>query len=91
MLQAKVLADMELWGVGIDMEKCLKARHDLIRKLKELEKDAHNLAGMSFSLYSHADVAHVLYTCLKLQISDRMKKGKLHPSTNKHSLDLLRL
>ncbi|PKA67186.1 DEAD-box ATP-dependent RNA helicase ISE2, chloroplastic [Apostasia shenzhenica] len=86
----KVLADMELWGVGIDMESCLKARHVLMRKLRELEKDAHNVAGVMFSLYSTADIAHVLYTCLKLPIPNGSKKGKLHPSTNKHSLDLLR-
>ncbi|PKU62051.1 helicase and polymerase-containing protein TEBICHI isoform X1 [Dendrobium catenatum] len=86
----KVLADMELWGVGVDMEACLRARHVLMRKLKELEKDAHNLAGMPFSLYSTADIAHVLYTRLKLPIPNNSKKGKLHPSTNKHSLDLLR-
>ncbi|KAK8940202.1 hypothetical protein KSP40_PGU013552 [Platanthera guangdongensis] len=87
---AKVLADMELWGVGIDMEACLRARHDLMRKLKELEKDAHSLAGMPFSLYSTADIAHVLYTRLKLPIPNSCKNGKLHPSTNKQCLALLR-
>lgn len=86
----KVLADMELWGVGIDMESCLRARHDLMRKLKELENDAHSLAGMPFSLYSTADIAHVLYTRLKLPIPNGCKSGKLHPSTNKQSLALLR-
>lgn len=90
LLQVNVLADMELWGVGVDMEACLRARHVLMGKLKELEKDAHNLAGMPFSLYSAADIAHVLYSRLKLPIPNNRKKGKLHPSTNKQSLDLLR-
>ncbi|KAG0502462.1 hypothetical protein HPP92_002534 [Vanilla planifolia] len=86
----EVLADMELWGIGVDMEACLRARHDLTKKLKDLEKDAHDLAGMPFSLYSTADIAHVLYNRLKLPIPNGGKKGKLHPSTNKQMLGLLR-
>ncbi|XP_020585718.1 helicase and polymerase-containing protein TEBICHI [Phalaenopsis equestris] len=86
----KVLADMELWGVGVDFEACLRARHVLMGKLKELEHAAHNLAGVPFSLYSTVDIAHILYTRLKLTIPNNRKSGKLHPSTNKRSLDLLR-
>ncbi|XP_020246250.1 helicase and polymerase-containing protein TEBICHI isoform X2 [Asparagus officinalis] len=86
----KVLADMEFWGIGVDMEGCLRARHILVKKLKELEKEAHTLAGMSFSLNTSADIANVLYTQLMLPIPQNCKKGKLHPSTGKHSLDILR-
>ncbi|KAG1335104.1 putative DNA-directed DNA polymerase [Cocos nucifera] len=88
--KVKVLADMELWGIGVDMEACLHARHILMRKLKELEKEAYRLAGMPFSLYTAADIANVLFTHLKLPIPQSCNKGKLHPSTDKHSLDLLR-
>ncbi|XP_073012513.1 helicase and polymerase-containing protein TEBICHI isoform X1 [Typha latifolia] len=85
-----VLADMELWGIGVDMEACLRARHLLIRKLRELEKEAYTLAGRPFSLYTTADIANVLYNYLKLPVPQGCDKGKLHPSTDKHSLDLLR-
>ncbi|KAK9142494.1 hypothetical protein Syun_011894 [Stephania yunnanensis] len=85
-----VLADMELWGIGVDMEGCLQARHVVWKKLKELEKEAHQLAGMTFSLSSSADIADVLYRQLKLPVPDVGTKGKQHPSTDKHSLDLLR-
>ncbi|XP_077220020.1 MUS308 and mammalian DNA polymerase-like protein isoform X2 [Tasmannia lanceolata] len=85
-----VLADMEFWGIGVDMEACLRARHILGKKLKELEKEAYNLAGIAFSLYTAADIADVLYRRLKLPITEGCKKGKQHPSTDKHSLDLLR-
>lgn len=81
---------MEIWGIGVDVDGCLRARHVLGKKLKELEKEAFKLAGFSFSLYSTADIANVLYTRLKLPIPDTCNKGKQHPSTNKHSLDLLR-
>jgi DNA polymerase theta len=85
-----VLADMEMWGVGIDMDACLNARHILIKKLKQLEKEAYELAGMPFSLHAAADIANVLYRHLKLPAPKGCDKGKLHPSTNKQSLDILR-
>ncbi|PON76487.1 Helicase and polymerase-containing protein TEBICHI [Parasponia andersonii] len=85
-----ILADMELWGIGVDMEGCLQARNVLGKKLRNLEKEAYKLAGMTFSLYTAADIAHVLYGHLKLPIPERRNKGKQHPSTDKHCLDLLR-
>uniref|UniRef100_A0A0D9XYP7 Helicase and polymerase-containing protein TEBICHI n=1 Tax=Leersia perrieri TaxID=77586 RepID=A0A0D9XYP7_9ORYZ len=85
-----VLADMELWGIGADMDACLRARHIIIKKLKELEKEAYKLAGKSFSLNATADIADVLYTHLKLPVPKGCEKGKLHPSTDKQSLDHLR-
>ncbi|XP_062018737.1 helicase and polymerase-containing protein TEBICHI isoform X1 [Rosa rugosa] len=85
-----ILADMELWGVGLDMEGCLQARNVLGKKLRHLEKEAYKLAGMTFSLYTAADIANVLYGHLKLPIPEVRNKGKQHPSTDKHCLDLLR-
>ncbi|XP_059641680.1 helicase and polymerase-containing protein TEBICHI isoform X1 [Cornus florida] len=86
----KVLADMEVWGIGVDMEGCLQARHVLGKKLRYLEREAYKLAGMTFSLYTAADIANVLYVHLKLPIPEGYNKGKQHPSTDKHCLDLLR-
>ncbi|GAB2275633.1 hypothetical protein Dimus_010390 [Dionaea muscipula] len=85
-----VLADMEVWGIGVDMEGCLQARHLLGKKLKNLEKEAYKLAGKTFSLYMPADIANVLYEHLKLPIPEGHNKGKQHASTDKHCLDLLR-
>ncbi|CAD6339394.1 unnamed protein product [Miscanthus lutarioriparius] len=85
-----VLADMELWGIGADMDACLRARHIITKKLKELEKEAYRLAGKNFSLNATADIADILYTHLKLPVPKGCEKGKLHPSTDKQSLDHLR-
>ncbi|KFK29884.1 hypothetical protein AALP_AA7G191500 [Arabis alpina] len=85
-----VLADMELWGIGVDIEGCLRARNILRDKLRSLEKKAFVLAGMTFSLHNPADIANVLFGQLKLPIPENQNKGKLHPSTDKHCLDLLR-
>lgn len=72
------------------MEGCLQSRHLLRRKLKYLEKEAHKLAGMTFSLSTSADIANVLYVHLKLPIPEAYNKGKQHSSTDKHCLDFLR-
>lgn len=80
---------MEIRGIGVDMEGCLKARHILGRKLKCLEKEAYKLAGRTFSLSMPADIANILYEHLKLPMAEG-NRGKQHPSTDKHSLDLLR-
>ncbi|KAM1247252.1 hypothetical protein TB2_043362 [Malus domestica] len=85
-----ILADMELWGVGLNMEGCLQARKVLGKKLGQLEKEAYKLAGMKFSLSTAAEIANVLYGHLKLPIPEGRNKGKQHPSTDKHCLDLLR-
>uniref|UniRef100_A0A7N0TLR1 Uncharacterized protein n=1 Tax=Kalanchoe fedtschenkoi TaxID=63787 RepID=A0A7N0TLR1_KALFE len=85
-----ILADMELWGIGVDMEGCLQARHLLGKKLRLLEKEAYKLAGTSFSLYLASDIANILYNHLKLSLPEGKRKGKQHPSTDKHCLDLLR-
>ncbi|KAK7384898.1 hypothetical protein VNO78_30601 [Psophocarpus tetragonolobus] len=85
-----VLADMELWGIGVDLERCIHARKLLVKRLKHLEKEAYKLAGMTFSLNMPADIAKVLYDHLKLPIPDVRNKGKQHPSTSKHCLDALR-
>ncbi|XP_019189918.1 PREDICTED: helicase and polymerase-containing protein TEBICHI isoform X1 [Ipomoea nil] len=85
-----ILSDMELWGIGVDMEGCLRAREIVRRKLKCLEREAYMLAGMNFSLNTPADIANVLYNHLKLPIPNSDDKGKQHPSTDKHCLDLLR-
>ncbi|XP_031490151.1 helicase and polymerase-containing protein TEBICHI isoform X4 [Nymphaea colorata] len=86
----KVIADMELWGIGIDMDSCHQARHVLRRKLRHLEEEACRLAGMKFSLRNTTDVANILYTHLKLPMMEKCNKKKLHPSTDKHCLELLR-
>lgn len=81
---------MELWGIGVDMDGCLQAHNVLAKKLRHLEKEAYKLAGMTFSLYTAADIANVLYGHLKLPIPEGHNVGKQHPSTDKHCLDLLR-
>ncbi|KAG6389488.1 hypothetical protein SASPL_150956 [Salvia splendens] len=85
-----ILADMEISGIGVDMEGCLRARHVLGKKLKLLEKEAYRLAGKTFSLLMPADIANILYEHLKLPMPEGYE-GKNHHRTDKHCLEMLRL
>ncbi|CAD6336670.1 unnamed protein product, partial [Miscanthus lutarioriparius] len=76
--------------LGADMDACLRHEAYYNKKLKELEKEAYRLAGKNFSLNATADIADILYTHLKLPVPKGCEKGKLHPSTDKQSLDHLR-
>lgn len=53
------LALLELNGIGFSTEECEAQKHVMQAKLKELESQAYQLAGHSFSLTSPGDVAEV--------------------------------
>ncbi|XP_063060010.1 DNA polymerase theta [Engraulis encrasicolus] len=60
------LALLELNGIGFSTEECEAQKHVMQAKLKDLECQAYQLAGHSFSLTSPDDVAEVLFLELKL-------------------------
>ncbi|CAM6130031.1 unnamed protein product [Calypogeia fissa] len=90
MPMVKVLAEMESSGIGVDMDAFGDIRQVTQKRIRGLEARAHQLAGTSFALSVPADVANTLYKHLKLPVPPGCKKGKQHPSANKHALDLLR-
>lgn len=53
------LALLELNGIGFSTEECEAQKHVMQAKLKNLESQAYQLAGHSFSLTSPDDVAEV--------------------------------
>ena len=56
-----VLAKIELNGIGFSPEECNKQKDLLQCRLVDLEREAYNLAGHTFSLTSSEDIASVLY------------------------------
>ena len=56
-----VLAKVELNGIGFSPEECGKQKDVLQCRLAELEQEAYNMAGHTFSLTSSEDIASVLY------------------------------
>ncbi|KAK1788284.1 hypothetical protein P4O66_016732 [Electrophorus voltai] len=60
------LALLELNGFGFSVAECEAQKHVMQAKLSDLESQAYQLAGHSFSLTSPEDVAEVLFIELKL-------------------------
>nr|XP_057917242.1 DNA polymerase theta [Doryrhamphus excisus] len=60
------LALLELNGLGFSVEECERQKHVMQAKLEELERQAYELAGHSFSLTCIDDIAQVLFLELHL-------------------------
>lgn len=71
---AKVLADMELTGVRIDVEALRQAEEEMNIKLAELEKEIFSIAGEEFNIGSPSKVGEILFD--KLQLDPKAKKTK---------------
>ena len=97
-----VLAKMELNGIGFSPKACDQQRAVLQHRADQLEKEAYELAGRTFSLTSTEDVATVLFVELRLPSNGstsgqqrtlgaatrRSKQKKLqHASTSKEALE----
>jgi DNA polymerase-1 len=82
-----VLAEMEQTGVLIDVPFLQKMGLQIEPKLKDLEKESHDLAGAAFNLNSPGQLANVLYKKQGLPILQKTDSGK--PSTDKDTLEKL--
>ncbi|KAM9319608.1 DNA polymerase theta [Gastrophryne carolinensis] len=79
------LALLELNGIGFSTEECETQKHVMQAKLNEIEAQAYQLAGRSFSLTSPDDVAQLLFIELKLP-----PNGDLKAHGNKKTLGYAR-
>ncbi|KAM4700701.1 DNA polymerase theta [Discoglossus pictus] len=79
------LALLELNGIGFGTEECETQKHIMQAKLNEIEAQAYQLAGHTFSLTSPDDVAQVLFLELKLP-----PNGDLKGQGNKKTLGYTR-
>ncbi|KAI4877915.1 hypothetical protein NFI96_017405, partial [Prochilodus magdalenae] len=79
------LALLELNGMGFSIAECEAQKHVMQAKLSDLESQAYQLAGHSFSLTSPEDVAEVLFLELKLP-----PNGDLNCLKNKKTLGYTR-
>lgn len=70
----KVLADMELTGVRVDVEALRQAETELNLKLTELEEKIYELAGEVFNIGSPSKVGEILFD--KLGLDPKAKKTK---------------
>lgn len=83
----RVLAEMELTGIGIDIEltKQLSADYDL--KIKHLLEDIYQMAGEEFNVASPKQLGVILFEKLHLPV---LKKTKTGYSTGAEILERLR-
>ncbi|MGO4998706.1 DNA polymerase I [Oceanisphaera sp. W20_SRM_FM3] len=84
-----ILAEMEYTGVKIDSKLLAIQSDEIAKRLKELELQAHELAGEPFNLSSPKQLGEILFTKLALPILKKTPKGA--PSTAEEVLQELAL
>lgn len=70
----RVLAEMELSGVRIDIEALKAAEKDMNQRLAAIESEIFEMAGEEFNVGSPAKVGEILFD--KLQLDPKAKKTK---------------
>lgn len=70
----RVLAEMELTGVRIDVNALNEAARSMEGRIAELEHEIHELAGEEFNVGSPAKVGEILFD--RLQLDPKAKKTK---------------
>ncbi len=81
---AKVLADMENCGFSVDKEGIKLFGETLEKKIKDLEKNIHEYAGVEFNINSPKQLGEILFETLNLK---KGKKTKTGYSTNAEVLE----
>jgi len=74
-----ILLDMEETGVLIDRKMLATQSSELAKRMMELEKEAHELAGGPFNLGSPKQLQEILFQKLELPVIRKTPKGQ--PST----------
>ena len=69
-----VLAYMERNGVCVDTEALKETSRQFTARMKQIEEEVHQMAGMEFNISSPKQVGEVLFD--KLKITDKAKKTK---------------
>ena len=82
-----VLADMEITGFKVDREYLLNMKDELGVKIKSLEDEIYNLAGISFNISSPKQLGDILFNKLAIPYPKRIKDNSY--STSKEILDKL--
>jgi len=82
-----VLAEMERRGVLIDGDELRRQSQQLGKRMLELQRQCHDLAGREFNLDSPKQLQAILFDELGLQAKLKTPKGQ--PSTNEEALEAI--
>lgn len=85
---SRVLADMELTGIKVDVDYLDKVSSELKIQMEVIEKEIYELSGVTFNIMSPAQLSKVLFETLEIPYPKRVKDGKY--STSKDILDKIR-
>lgn len=83
-----VLADMEWWGIKVDVSRLRRLAHQISQTVHELQERIFQIVGFRFNLNSQKQLARVLFEELGLQPSRRTPKTR-HYSTRADVLEEL--
>ena len=83
----KVLAEMELRGVAVDLPELTRLRDQLTKECESLRSIIHNDAGEEFNVNSTKQLREILFEKLELKPGKKTKTGY---STNAATLEKLR-
>ena len=84
----RVLADMELTGIKVNVDYLSEIEAKLKNDMEELEKDIYKDAGCEFNIMSPAQLGVILFETLGIKYPKRTKDNKY--STSKDILDKIR-
>ncbi len=70
-----VLADMEYFGVKIDVQKLNEIKSEAEAKLEIISKEIYNMAGMEFNISSPKQLGEVLFGRLGIAEGKKTQKG----------------
>lgn len=82
----KILAEMEINGIKVDVDFLKKMSKQVDSRLIELEENIYNLSGTKFNINSPKQLSKILFEKLKLPV---IKKTKTGYSTNSFVLNTL--
>ena len=71
-----ILAEMQHWGIGFNMNVCNQHQHQVASTLLVLENEAHKLAGRVFSLTAPAEIGKILFEEFGLPCSKKLSASK---------------
>lgn len=71
----EVLADMEFYGVRIDLKILTEMNSELIGDERRLEKEIYKLSGEEFNINSTKQLSDILFNKLNLQSRKKIKTG----------------
>lgn len=86
-----VLAEMEMVGIGLDLDFFSKFSTELSRKMNTIERDVYTSVGKTFNLNSTQQLSNILFETLRLVPPDRGRKtASGHYSTSADVLEEMR-